>query len=240
MIDLKDFIFDKTPVSKFNVITSGESTWGSPEYDISTQSSPGIDGDTIIDNHRFKNFDISYNCGIFKDFKRNFPIFRSFLLVHASKYYKLEDNRHPNEFIYVYFKSISSVLYNDLYNTGTFTITFSARPQRYLKSGDFWVDSTKTFSIYNPSYMKSKPLIRFYGSGNIVINDTDTITISSNFQDYIEVDCGILEAYNAKNTSGLNNYVSFSTDEPITLHNGKNTISISGLTKVSIKPRWYV
>lgn len=119
---------------------------------------------------------------------------------------------------------------------GTFTVEFDAKPQRFLKSGEYATEYLANGTIFNPTLFSSKPFLRVYGSGSGTVGlSTQTITIST-ISDYVDIDCEIMDAF--KGAINCNGNVSFTGD--IELPPGSSGVAFTGnITKVVIKPRWF-
>lgn len=88
--------------------------------------------------------------------------------------------------------------------------------------------------LENPTLFESKPLIRVYGNGTLVINH-QYITVAEHPYEYIDIDCDMMDCYYDGNNA--NQYVSFSTNDYVVLKSGANYIAYSG--RCEITPRWY-
>ena len=101
-------------------------------------------------------------------------------------------------------------------------------------SGDMTVTVTEPSLLVNPTLFESKPLLRIYGTGTVNIND-QYITISAHSFPYIDIDCELMDAYYG--SSNANSYVTFSTNDYITLRSGNNYIAYGN--QIEVTPRWY-
>lgn len=230
MHEFNYFIFGGTPSRDFGVYISGDGTFTAPERDMTTVAVPGRNGELLIDNGRYRNVSITYRCGIVRNFKTNLSGFQNMLL-SGKTYKRLEDTYHPDEFYLAYVSDAvtPSVVAN--LKAGEMTVTFSRKPQRYLKSGE--VPQTLG-NIFNPTSFDALPLMRVYGAGTVTINGT-TITITGS-QAFTDIDFELQDAY--MGTTNLNGNVSVSGYEFPKLIPGQNVITLSGVTGV-ITPRWY-
>ena len=105
----------------------------------------------------------------------------------------------------------------------------------YISSSDeVTVTVTEPSLLENPTLFESKPLIRVYGNGVLTINN-QYITIAENPYEYIDIDCDMMDCY--YNSNNANQYVTFSTNDYITLKSGANYVAYDGT--VQITPRWY-
>lgn len=221
----------------YGVYISGQGTFNSPARNLDFIEVPGKDGDLIGLSTRLENGEYRYNNAfIYTNFHDNIENFKSFLM-SVPGYRKLVDTYHPNEYRLVAYSGNLEVNPTSKNDAGQFDIVFISKPQIYLASGDTVVTLTASGTITNPTLFASKPLLRIYGAGTIIINGIE-ITIS-NADVYTDID--IESGYAYKGTTPKNNYVSTpnSLDYP-ELISGSNAIVLGeGITQVDITPRWW-
>ena len=233
---IKNWItFGGTDCRTYKVYISGNGTFNSPERDVSTVSIPGRNGDMVLDNGRYKNVSIKYPAFIADTFNTNMQNFRNAMLSKVG-YQRLEDTYHPDEFRLARYKSALNVKPLKSLVAGEFDITFDAKPQRYLKSGETAVEFTAAGTISNATLMTALPLIRAYGTGTLTIG-TVTITITA-ADGYTDIDCETQEAY--KGSTNCNANITLTSGAFPSLAPGSNSVSFTGLTKVEITPRWWI
>lgn len=230
-----DFIiYNGVKLSDFNVYVSGDATYDSPERDITTTEVPGRSGDLLVDNGRFKEVTLKYEAWIASDdFEKNIEDLRNFL-GDKYGYHKLEDTYHQDEYRMAAFEGPITLSEVVTRTSGKFTLEFTCKPQRYLKSGDLPITVSSGQILYNPTLFPARPLIRVTGSGEIKIGSY-SITIASHSNSYIDIDCEMMEAYcGSTDCNGL------ITVEPFPeLVKGNNVITYTGLSSVVITPRWW-
>jgi predicted phage tail component-like protein len=133
------FVFNGKKSSDFNVWCSGDGLYRLPERDVEYISVPGRNGDLVVDNGRWQNVAVTYSCFIPKNFREHYADLVSWLASQKG-YGKLEDARHP-EFYWLARMDADvdpkMVVADD---SGTFTLTFNCKPQRFLKSGEIPVE----------------------------------------------------------------------------------------------------
>ena len=233
---IKNWItFGGTDCRTYKVYISGNGTFNSPERDTSTVSIPGRNGDMILDNGRYKNVSIKYPAFIADTFNTNMQNFRNAMLSKIG-YQRLEDTYHPDEFRLARYKGTLNVKPLKSLVAGEFDITFDAKPQRYLKSGETAVEFTAAGTISNGTLMTALPLIRASGTGTLTIG-TVTITITAAVG-YTDIDCETQEAY--KGNTNCNANITLTSGAFPSLAPGANSVSFTGLTKVEITPRWWI
>ena len=229
-------IFDGKSSKDFGVYISGLNTYNAPERDISTVSVPGRNGDLTIDNGRYKNVDIVYPAFIYADFDNNIEGLRNYLLSKKG-FKRLEDTYHPDEFRLARYKGNFSADVVDWLEAGEFDLKFDCYPQRFLKSGEQDITFMAAGSLYN-EYQESKPLIRAYGTGSFTINGI-TLTITT-ADGYTDIDCDLQEAYKDTMATSCNANIELTSGAFPVLSPGMNNITLTSITQLDIKPRWWI
>ena len=145
---------------------------------------------------------------------------------------KLILGNDPN--FYYNARIINAIPINKVINLfGRFVIQFECEPFMYNLEEEVITITTNT-EIENKGITISKPIYKVYGSGaTLKVNNKEFNIYSIN--DYIEIDTELMECYKdniSMNTNVKGNY----TD--LWLEEGKNTIEISGASKVEITPKW--
>lgn len=150
--------------------------------DIELVDIPGRNGAYIIDNGRFNEITLVYDCAMgadgtdgAADFADNMAAIRAWLS-SVSGYARLEDDINPDEYRMAAFSGGIKVDTNGK-RTGEFSIEFTARPERFLKSGETAETVTSGATITNPTKFSAAPLLMVDGYGDIEIND-EKITIT--------------------------------------------------------------
>lgn len=133
------FVFNGKKSSDFDVWCSGDGLYRLPDRDVEYIAVPGRNGDLAIDNGRWQNVSVTYSCFIPKYFREHYADLVSWLASQKG-YGRLEDARHP-EFYWLARMDADvepkMVVADD---SGTFTLTFNCKPQRFLKSGEIPVE----------------------------------------------------------------------------------------------------
>ena len=227
--------FAGRPFSDFYTYIDGSKAFGSPEKDVEFIDIPGRNGSLSISNNRFNDISIAFPCLIRQDFVENYRQLVAFLNAQNG-FQELSCTTEPNVFRTAQFTGTSSLQTTGYNIGGLFTVNFRCHPQRWLTSGQNAVEFTTDGTIDNPTLFESKPLIRIYGAGSVMIGNV-TITVSANEFEYIDIDCETMNAsYIATNA---NAYVSVNTYDLLTLSPGDNGITLTGVDSVEITPRWY-
>lgn len=234
-------VFDGQNLADFGLHVSGAGTYGSPERDVDEEEVPGRNGSLIFDNGRYKNAEVTYQASILgeseDDYTRKIQELRSFLGSRKG-YKRLEDTYRDGEYRLAAF--VDGIEPDDevLLQGSEFEITFNCKPQRFLKTGEYKLTFTGSGSIYNSTYFDATPLIRIYGTGKVGIGSYDISISETSTVDYVDVDSDIMDCY--CKTVNCNDLVTLSNNEFPVLTPGKNTISLDGVAKIEIIPRWYV
>lgn len=227
--------FNNHALTDFGVYVSGKGTYGAPERDCEEIEVPGRNGSVYLDNKRFKNLDITYSAFIVDDeFSQKIDGLRAFLC-YSSDYHKLEDTYHQSEYRMAIYKGPFDPDVHDSLLGASFDLTFTCKPQRFLKVGDTPHLLMAGESLYNPTLYTSKPIIRVVGTGELEINGV-TLQVTKN-SDYTDLDCELEDAYHVTENRNAN-VITPSIDYP-SLSPGNNTINYSGFSSVQITPRWW-
>lgn len=155
-----DVIFDGRRFSDFGVIVSGENTWAQPTRRVAKAQVPGRHGDLIVEAGEFENVDISYPAGIMQEFDsytNGWEQFEQFLAARSDRYYRLEDEYHPNYYRMARFVPGISPRVGTLNRSGQFTVTFDCKPQKWLKSGDEEIVKTTYTDGYGIEIVNNTP-----------------------------------------------------------------------------------
>lgn len=169
----KGFTFGDISSKAYGVYITQEAAYDAPERDTEVVEIAGRNGAYILDKGRFKNITVSYKCGIALDSEGDFEsairAFRNALSAKAGKYVRLEDEYNPDEYRQAAFLGGIDVNMADR-RAGEFTVSFDAKPQRFLKSGETAVSVASGGTITNPTLFEAHPLLQVWGYGDILIN----------------------------------------------------------------------
>lgn len=218
----------------YGVFVSDAGIYASPEPDYTSYEIAGRNGDLHINNGRYKNVDITYQAFIAHEFEDRFVPFRSAILSQDG-YVRIEDDFKQDMYRLGRLKSGIEGKIKLARGIGTFELEFDCKPQWYLKSGENETVFTKNGSILNPTVFPSKPLIRVYGKGTVTVG-TNVFVINTAGTEFIEIDTDSKQAY--EGTANRNSNIKVNQWGSLT--SGNNTIILgTGITKVTVKPRWY-
>ena len=220
-------------LSEFNVYSDLSKAFGSPKKIIEYYDIEGRDGSLSSTNVRFEDIALPVPCYIRRNFKQNYRNLMAFLnSTHG--YQRLESTKEPNYYRMAIFEGGVEPDPQAYMIGGQFTLNFRVNPQRWLTSGEQWVSFTADGVINNPTLQPSKPIIRMYGTGSVMIG-SKTITVSTAGTSYIDFDCETQDAY--EGSYNRNGNISTNFNE-ISLVPGDNGIDLTGLT-IEIMPRWF-
>ena len=229
------FTFDGKKSRDYGVYISGPQVYNAPERDESDIEIPGRNGKLTIDNGRYKNQTWKYPAFIIHDFGSNIKGLRNYLLSKRG-YQRFEDTYHPQEYRLAKYVGPFEAEPEDAHYAAKFDLLFDFYPQRFLKSGEQSFEITGASSIYNPYAETAKPLIRAYGTGTFSIGGVSVQITAANT--YTDIDCDLQEAYKDTLATNRNAYVKATTYPE--LKPGTNAVTLSGITKLEITPRWWI
>lgn len=237
------FRFGNVYSRDYGIYITSVKTGNTPKRDLTFQSVAGRNGDLILDNHRWHNVNITYECAIATNFKNRFNQFKEDMLKQVG-YQRITDSITDGvvkcfRLGMVYGSIEPETVRHNL--TGRFEITFSCKPQRFLESGEFSEEFTEPSIVSNPGAGTAKPLITVYGSGEGTFTfGGKTVEIKS-MEDQLTLDCDTMNAYRKVGDAPAENrnntiYAPEFPDLPI----GSWPISwTGGITKVEVIPRWW-
>lgn len=232
-----------------NTESVGIKVWTAPSYeiperDVEAYHVPGRSGDLIVDYGSYKNVDRPYTISMgdeSQDFDTLAAAIRGWM-GNPATYARLEDTYEP-----LYYRialgAKTQMINNVLNHAALAEITFTCKPQRFLKTGDTKVTIAFTDdsgSILNPTAHNARPLIIIYGSNNatgtVTVNGYQ-ISVSSLSTAGITVDSEIQDCYSG--STNKNSVITLASGFPI-LSPGSNSITRTGsVTTVEVVPKWW-
>lgn len=224
-------------ITDLHAVVSSKSPFSSPEPDVSMQSVPGRSGDLIIDNGRYKNVDIRYDCAIVSEepFSRAAQRIRAALLARGPGYNVLADSYDADYFRYACIRKAVQIEQSGI-NDGTMAVTFDCKPYRYSFAGQIELVLTKSGAVvYNYEKSTALPYIKLVGSGAVTLSVNGVAFPVSDVDEFVEIDSESMNTY--KGTENKN--ATTSALEYPELRPGENIVSWTGsVTAVHILPRW--
>lgn len=133
------FTFGGVSTEAYGVIVEGAGDYTAPVRSVEMVSVPGRNGDLMIDNGRYENQSVEYQCFL-RDvaqagFEEAVRAFRN-AIVSQVGYQRLTDTYHPNEYRLARYESGFDKEPEFHGKGATFEATFDCKPQRYLTSGE--------------------------------------------------------------------------------------------------------
>lgn len=267
---LNTITFDGKALADFGVFLGGDGAFNSPARVGEMVHIPGRNGSLWMDENCFENIEVTYPAFIGTqeetDFASRLMEVRSWLASREG-YCRLEDTYHTDEYRLAVFKAAVETDPVHYTRAGGFDITFDAKPQRYLKSGDEAVLFTANGTITNPTLFESLPIIAVTGNGRVnvaghlftVSDTTQTIYIDSELMEvYIpghpaeelteenslvitdELALPIEIHRGNRDAISMNSHVSFADYEFPRIASGVQPVAFdSGIEDITIYPRWW-
>ena len=227
----KTLTFDGINLLDYSCWFDGSDSFRIPEKQYEFFEVVGRNGDLAISHDRYSNIDISFNCFINKEFRKNFIALINDLSA-VNGYGRLETSDEPDVFrMGMFVSDVQPSLWQA--DQGSFHLTFNCKPQKWLKSGESAVTINSSTTLINPCRMPSKPLIEVVGTGSITINSS-TLTLATNTGTTM-IDCDLEDAY--EGTINRNPDLTVTGGFPVLV--SENEVSYSGFTSVKIYPRWW-
>lgn len=232
------FVANNKMSSDFGVYLSDAGIYGIAERDVETISIQGRNGDLIRDNGRYKNKSITYPCIIPENFDDNFKALVNYLVTQEG-YFRLEDSFNSTYYMLArYVGGTDPIRVVTDGKQGTFVLEFDRKPQKFLVEGEYPITVTGNTTILSSCDQVAKPLIRAYGTGIFAVNGKRVQITSAD--SYTDIDCDLQEAYKDTLATNKNANVVLLDDVFPTLISGENIITLSGITKLEITPRWWI
>lgn len=242
---MKEFWFNGQCSSHFGMMATGSGAYNAPKRDIEIISIPGRNGLLTQDNGRFENVTVKYPVSITEDFAKNAELARAWLM-SSQGYCRLEDDYDPDHFRMAMFQGPLDFAMGQLNRYGEATISFSCKPQRFLKSGE--IPITGNFAYCNPTSFRARPLItvNLIGDGHITFHSTrkgiDNRVEFIDMDGEIILDCEMKDAYRIVDGVYENMNSHINTDDFIWLEPGYGAFIIGGdftTNDMKIIPRWW-
>ena len=237
------FIFNGQSSDELGIKIKSKSIYGSNKPDVTLISIPGRSGDVVSSNNRIANGTVSYVCFLpaksISELSVKMRNVRKWLYTEPDRYHWLSDSYDPSFLRKAIYNSKLDVT-DQANRIGSFTVSFSVHPMRYLEEGLEAVAVSSGDSLFNPYPFTSKPYLKIYGNGAGVLTvQSESNTKSwqiANIDGYVECDSDLMSFYKG---SSLKNSNVTGTGYP-ELEAGENTITFSGgITSIEIIPRWW-
>lgn len=220
-----------------------------PKRKYSVYSVPGRNGDIIIPQDAYEDYEVTYQLFLYTekkgtDLAEMCAEVSDWLYSTDGDYAEFMDSFEPDVKRYAYI-SESVDITQALTQYGTVKIKFRFMPKRYLLNGlTMATHETSPITIANPTKFSASPLIYVVADTTVPISNAvitinnDTISISELASD-MYIDFEEKKAYDS-NGNNLNQKVTLSADEYPSIGSGITTISWTARIKeLSIMPRWW-
>lgn len=223
---------------------------------------PGMNGDIYLEDGTYANVQRVYRISAYdknKDFHQLAVDVVKWLHPYGG-YKRLEDDYDPDAYRMAMLVDEGN-LSNMLNMAGTATVTFTCKPQRFLKSGEAWVEVPSGTQIDNSGSFESKPLIRI----TILNNYTGKLDFGVYYADYdrnavntyfailagdnrpktIYIDSELQEAYYYDNNvlKSANQYLVLNSNRFPVTGPVKTMFKVLGdnsaYAKMEVQPRWW-
>lgn len=220
------------------IYISGVKAFRTAERDYEKIEIPGRNGFLLQDNGRFKPVVVEYDAFVVDNSVSNYLTYINKISSNFGlhRLFDTYDNYHYRMGIFA--GGVDPNIF--AMKTVRFTMRFICQPERWLYTGE--TETTYTASsntIVNPTYFPAKPLLHIVGNGTVTLGGV-TITVAGN-SGYIDLDCETGDAYEV--VSGTlyyrNDKLTIPNHEMPSLVTGNNTLALSGVTSVKVRPRWW-
>ena len=220
------FVFGNVNSADYGVWISGSGTFNKPARRVERFTIPGRNGDLTIDEGRYENVTVTYEAFISRGFDGRFHDFVAAMMSQTG-YQRLQDDYDGEHYRMAMFANELEPTVGTLNRWGKFTLEFNCMPQRFLVSGDDWVNIGVTSAYYgvvldNPTNYIALPIIQTVGAGYMNIQGDDApsdvhavweITVSNpssgSLPSYIDIDSDIEECYYIANEGLWNEHYDY-------------------------------
>jgi phage-related protein len=258
VIQNKQFIFNGLSSSSFGLICSGNGTYGAPKRSLSEVYIPGRNGALLQDNGYYEDSTVTYpGCWLIDNtyydyhqtgtLEKRIEAVRGWLL-SPSTYQRLEDTWHPDIYRLGYISDDFNPTMLQALDGGSVDISFKCKPQRFLKSGERYVQYSTGARLLNPTKFDAVPCIRFYfaaqsTSTDFSVNGEMWFRIESKtypLTTFTEINMEDLDAHHGTENRNLSVTYYKDTSE-LVLKPGYNTITFdsSVVSKCIIQPNYW-
>lgn len=209
-----------------------------PKRKQEIQQVPGRNGDIILYQDAYENYEQSYQVFIDSTLKngmtRVIPMISDWLLGHQG-YQRLEDSYFPDVYRMAYYTGgVEFVSFFNQYGEGT--LTFNCAPEKYYKMGERPITVSNGQIISNPTLFPAKPLITLTGSGAATLYFGNNSLSISSIDGSLTIDIRDHKAYKG----GTNKNSTITGLYENMLLKGKTNVHWSGnITKMTMIPRWW-
>lgn len=232
---LHDFTFNGRSAAEMSIYIGNKSGFDIPKRSVEKVSVPGRNGDIIIDNGCYENIKITYHALLdsrsrkFGNQAEHLRKVKAWLSGGFGRYCRLSDTYDNEAFRLGAFVDVVNIKRLDD-NFAECDIAFDCVPLRYLYSGENPVAMTEDGSIYNPTDITAKPIIKINAEGSVTLSVNGKEISINDISNSVTLDCAQLRAIDVDNYKVRGIFPEFAA--------GNNDISFSGATSIEIIPRW--
>lgn len=241
-------IFNGISSERFGMIIRGAASYSAPARKTEKIEIPGRNGALHFDDDTFDNVEVIYPAGISRTLIQQVESVRQWLLAPRG-YQRLEDSYHPGEFRLARYASGFELATTSIGNrTGTFSLTFDAKPQRFMKTGEVAVGNN--ILVQNPTMFRALPIytvkVKPRSSGLFSLRDARNVDVATvqidnasetgNLTVYIDTENG--QSY-GQDGQKLNSRVVIDGSLTIKGEEYRKVVSGNANTTVTFKPRWW-
>lgn len=232
------FYFGGESSADYGIRIESPASISGAERSITLQEVPGRNGALILDDGYYKNLSVSYDtwikCPGIDDRAAWARRLKGWLLSKPGEYRVLYDSYDGN---YCRFACYSGGLDISVPTRSVVqqTITFTAKPMAYLRSGLRLRKIYRGETFINPHKFEALPYFKITGNGDVVLYVGEKSWTIRGVEEYVEIDSERMSTY--KDTQALNDRKE-GTGYP-TLPTGRVGITWTGdISKVEMMPRW--
>jgi Phage-related protein len=209
----------------------------SPERSVTFSEVPGVNGSFLSDTNSFKNITQSFTCTILRPKRMDILSYKNALVAWL---------RAPGTYSPLHFSGLPGYFWEAVcYESSSYTrltassasctLNFNCLP--FLKSDLGARYRALPATLYNETEWVAEPTFRILATGNVTltVNGTDYSLIGVDGEVYVDSEHQLV--YKTKTDSRSHTAVFPNHNFPV-LTPGKNTLSVTGATSVTIKPNW--
>ena len=248
LLDSYSLKFGDVNSADYGIYIFGGGIYNKPRRRVTKYTVPGRSGDLTIDEGAYDNVEVTYQAIVTDDFGDRFNGFMT-AMYRQNGYQRLTDSFDKEHFRQALFCEAVNPIPGVNGEYGKFELKFDSKPQRWLKTGDEWIeiDPTRTQlrHLDNPTKEKAYPLVYCTGNGTFeLFNDQPYLytyfTLASVVSsDVVAVDCELEEAYYAVAYSQMSANDKMTSGNQFPFLGTTPGVRASGFSAVKMKCRWW-
>lgn len=189
---MQTIVFNGKSSETFGMLIGGVNNFGAPERIVEEYEIPGRSGTAIFDTGAFRNVLREYVAAIMH--RRNLETVMASVkawLLPDGDYHRLEDSYAPDVYRLARVTGeIPTTALGSVVRSVTFPITFSCRPEKFLKIGEHEIVTDESGAeLFNPTVYPATPLIYVQNTGgvNTSVNFYEVVNGSENLRGFIYI-----------------------------------------------------